>query len=83
MNYRQACQNCGFFEKLDADGGVCAKYPPRAAASGGLIDTFWPSVGNDDWCGEYTHADNVDNGRRTAEQTADDHQDLLDDMGGE
>ena len=56
------CAACRYFEVFE-DGvvGHCRRYPPPEA--GGMdIDTLdyiesrWPIVSNEDWCGEWTEA---------------------------
>lgn len=64
MDTPERCRNCRFFEKKEVE------YMPQYGASGGIVPTTyeqierrckrfpppWPSVLEDDWCGEWRHA---------------------------
>jgi hypothetical protein len=49
------CATCVFFRRQweGAGYGVCRAHPPRSVAGMMGVDTYWPKVNEDDWCGEY------------------------------
>lgn len=48
------CEFCKFFEATDAASGVCRRMPPAPFPTGpDKVTSFWPSVNNQHWCGEY------------------------------
>jgi hypothetical protein len=58
------CDNCKFFTDISRPHGVCRRNPPLPVLMRGEIfdpgDTlqgYWPRVGTDDWCGDWTAND--------------------------
>ena len=52
------CRNCQFLIRRDRDdpSGDCHRRSPLV--TGGMmscVETVWPSVNLDDWCGEFEH----------------------------
>lgn len=49
-----ACENCKFFEQVEATQGTCRRMPPKPFPTGpDQISSFWPSVQPTQWCGEH------------------------------
>jgi len=53
------CETCPWFRRArDGDWGECHKNPPTTIlmhwpeTGGEFLETVWPNVGLDDWCGE-------------------------------
>lgn len=51
----QKCENCRFGEWYEGvDEGYCVRYPPTPAGDRERgVDSHWPRVSTDDWCGEW------------------------------
>jgi hypothetical protein len=55
----QECGNCYYFEKFDADSGICRRYPPKQLWIDFNDDTdpgeaeLMSNVFVFDWCGEW------------------------------
>jgi hypothetical protein len=43
------CGTCGYFRD-----GFCLRYPPQLVFSQNQINTQWPSVAPETWCGEFS-----------------------------
>ncbi len=49
-----SCESCKFFEPADSKSGVCRRMPPTPFPTGpDQVTSFWPSVNNLHWCGEW------------------------------
>lgn len=49
------CTSCVFFEdKAAANAGVCRAHPPVPSSASEKPAAVWPTVKNDDWCGQHT-----------------------------
>jgi hypothetical protein len=49
------CSTCAFAE-LEGEGGVCHRYPPKFVMDEGEVNTGFPMIVAEDWCGEYKRA---------------------------
>ena len=54
------CKDCKFYEQhKNRECGYCRRYAPRhiSGVGTGFEDVLFPTVSNEDWCGEYVMAD--------------------------
>lgn len=47
------CQKCRFFCRTREHGGECVRFPPTSLVFNDDVVSFYPSVDNSEWCGEY------------------------------
>lgn len=48
------CESCKFFQPLEAGRGYCRRLPPSPFPTGpDQVTSYWPSVQNQMWCGEW------------------------------
>jgi len=52
MNEKK-CFTCYFVYILDGQRAMCRRYPPPSLEIDYAQHTKWPTVGDDDWCGEW------------------------------
>lgn len=53
---KETCASCRWFipPYVGATEARCRRYPPRVVPDDNGPDTFWPLVGSEDSCGEWT-----------------------------
>lgn len=55
----KCCESCRFWcPPYDGERGECRKYAPspmnvRDSARSHSVETYWPAMSKDDWCGEF------------------------------
>lgn len=50
------CSDCYFFDRDLEQSGICRYAPPRVIINEmNLLETAWPVVRPDDWCGMWKH----------------------------
>lgn len=54
MNEHEQCGTCRYFETVPLYSiGACRRYAPTTFMIGSSKVTEWPTVKQNDWCGEY------------------------------
>jgi len=47
------CRNCKFYRSREHFTNECHRHPPLIYLDvEGEVDSTWPTVGDDDWCGD-------------------------------
>jgi hypothetical protein len=56
---KERCFDCKFYQRMNADGGMCRRYAPRPILMGQMeagraaSSTLQPTVSANAWCGEF------------------------------
>jgi len=62
------CENCVYFHlDISHEFGECRHYPPDTHVIDGEVVTVFPLVLNDEWCGEWTEREGLENMDRTGQ----------------
>lgn len=58
-NDNRLCRTCRYFEPKSDQEGICRLQPPKVYVVGGAyLETAWPAVTINDFCGSWQQAEN-------------------------
>jgi hypothetical protein len=52
------CSNCAYFRAVEEEGGNCHRYPPIWITTPEGCGSDFPTVAEDDFCGEFVRGGN-------------------------